>query len=223
MEPKLLIIYLIDAEGKRDPSFQPIIDGTLEEADELIALVLGYLRLMGAKEALELIVIGDGARWIWERIPAIIDAVGIDPKHVTAIVDSSHAVEHLQKVTDLKTQWSEPQRKRWLNKHRTMLRQGKIHDVIASIESLCHGRHAKAIQTEFKYFQKKKLAHEVCLVSAAPFTSGQRGGGKLHPSRRESSDEGSMYLLAQGEHRGIPPSTRPVQIRTLGCLFHANA
>jgi hypothetical protein len=60
-EPKLLIIYRIDAEGKRDPSFAPIIDGTLGEADEVFALVVGYLRLVGAKDASELIVLGDGA------------------------------------------------------------------------------------------------------------------------------------------------------------------
>lgn len=153
-EPKLLIIYPIDAEGKRDPSMPPIIDGTLEEADELIALVVGYLRLMGAKDADELIVIGDGARWIWERMAAIIEGVGIEPKRVTAIVDFYHAVGHLQKVADLKTGWSDLKRKRWVNRHRVLLRRGKIHDVMASIKSLGQGRKARAILTELEYFRK---------------------------------------------------------------------
>jgi hypothetical protein len=153
-EPKLLVLYCIDSEGKRDPSMPPIIDGTLAEADALIALVVGYLRLMGAKQAAELIVIGDGARWIWERIPAIVEGAGIEPKRVTAIVDFYHAVGHLQKVADLKTGWSEKKRRRWVNRQRALLRRGKAHEVIASIRCLGHGRKAKAILTELRYFQK---------------------------------------------------------------------
>jgi hypothetical protein len=153
-EPKLLIIYRIDAEGKRDPSFAPIIDGTLGEADEVFALVVGYLRLVGAKDASELIVLGDGARWIWIRLQTLIEGVGIDPKRVTAIVDFYHAVEHLQKIADLKTGWGEPQRKRWVTQQRSLLRRGNMPDVIASIKSLCQGRHAKSIQTELNFFSK---------------------------------------------------------------------
>jgi len=157
-EPKLLIVYVIDAEGKKDPRFPPVIDGTLEDSDCVIAMLVGYLRMLGVKNASELIVLGDGARWIWNRLQAIIDGVGIDPKRVTAIVDFYHAVEHLQKVADLKAGWSDQQRKRWVNKHRTLLKKGKIKEVIDAIKPLCKGKNKKKIVTELNYF-KKNRAH----------------------------------------------------------------
>lgn len=155
-EPKLLTLYVINAEGKKDPRFPPIIDGTLEDADGVVPLMVAYLRMVRVKNASQLIVLGDGARWIWNRIQTIIDGTGIDPKRVTPIVDFFHAVEHLQKVADLKVGWGDPQRKRWVNKHRTLLRKGKIKDVIAAIKLLCKGRNKKKITTELGYFIKNR-------------------------------------------------------------------
>jgi hypothetical protein len=113
-EPKVLIIYVIDEEGRRDKRFMPIIDGTLGDADCIIALLVGYLRLLGVDQAAQLVISGDGAKWIWNRVGDIIKGVGIDEKKVFAIVDFYHAVEHLQEVADLMTGWSKERRKKWV-------------------------------------------------------------------------------------------------------------
>jgi hypothetical protein len=151
-EPKVLTIYVVDAEGQRDRSIPPIIDGTMGNADAVTSLLVGYLRLLGVKMAEKLVIIGDGARWIWNRVSAIIEGVGIDPKKVTAIVDFYHAVEHLQSFADLKTGWSEKFRKQWVTKNRKLLRRGKIMKVIETLRGLASGRNAKKLTTELNYF-----------------------------------------------------------------------
>lgn len=155
-EPKVLIIYVIDEEGRRDRRFMPIIDGTLGDADCVIALLVGYLRLLGVAQAAQLVISGDGAKWIWHRVGDIVKGVGIDEKKVFAIVDFYHAVEHLQEVADLLTGWSKQRRKKWVTKHRKLLRCGEISAVITAIKSLIGKRNAKKIRTELNYFAKNK-------------------------------------------------------------------
>jgi hypothetical protein len=153
-EPKVFTIYVIDSSGKRDREFLPVIDGTMGDADDLIALMVGYLRLLGVQSAEKLVIIGDGARWIWDRVGKIIEGVGIDPKKVTAIVDFYHAVEHLQKFAEQKSGWSEQFRKQWVTKNRKLLRKGKVSEVIATMKGLVDGRNAKKLRTEMLYFVK---------------------------------------------------------------------
>lgn len=151
-EPKIMVAYVIDEDGKRERSYPVVLDGTLENADAVFRLMVGYLKMMGADKASELTIIGDGARWIWNRIDELVRAVGIDAKRVTAVVDFYHAVEHLQDVVDLRKGWSRRQRKLWLNKHRKLLREGKVEQVTAAIKTLCKGRRSKKMRTELNYF-----------------------------------------------------------------------
>jgi hypothetical protein len=153
-EPKVFTAYVIDSAGKRVRSILPIIDGTMGDADALIALVVGYLRLLGARSAEKLVIIGDGARWIWDRVGKIIEGVGIDPKKVTAIVDFYHAVEHLQKFAEYKSGWREQFRKQWVTKNRKLLRKGKVVEVIGTMKGLVDGRNSKKLWTEIRYFIK---------------------------------------------------------------------
>ena len=41
-EPKLLVIYVIDDEGKVLQSFRPVYDGTLGDADQVFEMLVGY-------------------------------------------------------------------------------------------------------------------------------------------------------------------------------------
>src|SRR5215471_4436936 len=50
-EPKVLLIYVVDAEGKRDPSFAPVIDATLTGPDAVFALLRTYLQRLEITQA----------------------------------------------------------------------------------------------------------------------------------------------------------------------------
>jgi len=155
-EPKVLTIYTIDDQGRRDRHQLPLHDGTMEDADAVFALMVGYLRLLGAADAKVLILIGDGARWIWNRVDELVSAVGIPRQRFVAIVDYYHAVEHLQKVADLRANWSPRKRKAWMNRTKKLLRAGKVEEVIQAIDKLRVGRRAKALKTEREYFNHNR-------------------------------------------------------------------
>lgn len=66
-EPKVLTVYVLDDEGRRDRQVRSVLDGTLGDADAVFELLLYHLRRLGAHRASELTLIGDGAEWIWKR------------------------------------------------------------------------------------------------------------------------------------------------------------
>ena len=155
-EPKVLTIYTVDDRGRRDRHELPLHDGTMQDADSVFALMVGHLRLLGAADAVVLVLVGDGARWIWDRIDFLVPAVGIPHERFIAIVDYYHAVEHLQKAADLRANWSASKRKAWMARNKKHLRAGRIEEVIRAIDELRVGRRAKALETERNYFIRNR-------------------------------------------------------------------
>jgi len=97
-EPKLLIIYVVDAYGKQEKSFNPFIDGGFNGPDGLFLLLKGYLESLCIQEADKILFVADGAHWIWNRVPELIKALGLNSERVYELLDFYHAVEHLGKV-----------------------------------------------------------------------------------------------------------------------------
>jgi len=61
-EPKVLIVYVVDAEGKRDASFAPVIDATLQGPDAVFALLRTSLQRLEITQADQVLFIADGRR-----------------------------------------------------------------------------------------------------------------------------------------------------------------
>ena len=157
-EPKLLMIYVVDASGRIDRSWCPVIDGLLrppgEAADAIFSLLKYYLEQLEIAKADTVLFVADGARWIWTRVQEVVNQLGLRREQVMELVDFYHAVEHLRSVAELRRGWSAKQRKQWITKHRHRLRNGKTDEVIASIERLCQGRLSKKFRTERDYFRR---------------------------------------------------------------------
>ena len=66
-EPKVVTIYVVDEEGKRDKHVLPVTDGTLGDADAVFALLRYHLLRLGVHRATDVTFLGDGAKWIWSR------------------------------------------------------------------------------------------------------------------------------------------------------------
>ena len=105
-EPKVLIIYVVDAEGKREASFAPMIDATLKGPDAVFALLRTYLQRLQITQADRVLFIADGAPWIWKRVPLLAQALGLSSEQVHELLDFYHAAEHLGKVAALRKDWS---------------------------------------------------------------------------------------------------------------------
>ena len=151
-EPKLFIIYVVDDEGNQSTSFAPIIDGLIQGPNTMFALLQQYLKKLDIQEADQLLFVSDGAKWIWNRIPSLIQSLGIQQERVHLLIDFFHAVQHIHKVASLCKDWSKKQRTQWANKYRKLLHKGHVDQVIDAIRLLCKGRRAKTIRTQLNYF-----------------------------------------------------------------------
>ncbi len=173
-EPKLVIIYTVDDQGKMDHRFIPVIEGTLNGPDTAFGLLRYHLQQLGVHTAEKVLFVADGARWIWNRISGLVASLGIAASKVYELVDFYHAVEHLAKVADFKKKWQPSEKKKWIQKHRHMLLKGQTDQVIAAIKALCRGRNSKAIATERNYFvrNQKRMNYQQVANLNFPIGSG---------------------------------------------------
>jgi len=171
-EPKLLIIYVVNSEGKLDKEFAPLIDGTMKGPDALFSLLHYYLRQLGIAKADRVLFVADGAKWIWNRIPALVENLGLSAEQVYELVDFYHAVEHLGKVSALRRKWSTKQRKGWVTRQRRLLLKGEVDKVIEAVKVLCRGRKSKEMRTERDYFIRNRYRMQYALVASLQLPNG---------------------------------------------------
>jgi hypothetical protein len=173
-EPKVLIVYVVDAEGKRESSFAPVIDATLQGPDAVFALLRTYLQRLAITQADQVLFIADGAPWIWKRVPLLIHALGLTTAQVYELLDFYHAVQRLGQVAALRTDWSAKARTRWRTQQRRLLLRGEVAQVIAAVRDLCRGRNKKAIRKHHDYFIKNqnRMAYAQLLALKLPIGSG---------------------------------------------------
>jgi hypothetical protein len=117
-EPKLLIIYVVDEKGEMDREFLAVIDGTLGGPDAIFKLMEFYLRELKITTADKILFVADGARWIWNRVGALLRRLGVKPEQINELVDFYHAVEHLGKIAALQRRWTAAERQAWIGNDR---------------------------------------------------------------------------------------------------------
>jgi hypothetical protein len=173
-EPKLLIIYVVDAQGKLEKRFAPLIDGTFQGTDAVYQLIQSDLESLSIQQADQVLFVADGAHWIWNRIPDLVAALGLDLQRVHELIDFYHAVEHLGKVATLCKRWPATERKAWVGKQRRLLLKGQVEQVVQAVQSLCRGRNSKAITTERDYFvrNRQRMAYPTLKSLRLPIGSG---------------------------------------------------
>lgn len=93
-EPKLFAIAVLNADGEVDPDFRVQVDGSVGGKDAFIELLREYLDHMQIADAREVTIAGDGAKWIWEDIPALLAELGVEAT-VHQVLDYTHAKQNL--------------------------------------------------------------------------------------------------------------------------------
>jgi hypothetical protein len=173
-EPKVLIIYVVDAEGQRERRFAPVIDATLKGPEAVFALLRTYLQRLEISETDQVLFIADGAPWIWKRVPQLVQTLGLSAEQVHEVLDFYHAAQHLAQVAALRKDWSAKARSRWRNQQRRLLLRGEVERVIAAVRDLCRGRNSKSIRTHRDYFIKNqsRMAYAKLTAMKLPIGSG---------------------------------------------------
>jgi len=174
VEPKLLVIYVIDDEGKMLQEFRPVYDGTQQDCNAIFDMLEAYLKALGAHEARQLIFVADGAKWIWERTAALAVNLGVASEKVVEVVDKGHAVGTLYKIAEARKGWSTVESAEWIKKARRLLRGGSSSALVAHIHGLAVGRNAKDISSHEDYFARneKRMQYRTFVKSHIPTGSG---------------------------------------------------
>ncbi len=152
----MLIIYVVNGEGKREASFAPLIDATLKGPEAVFVLLRTYLQRLRITQADQVLFIAEGAPWIWKRVPLFVQAFGLSAEQVHEVLDFYQAAEHLGQVAALRKDWKAKMRSRWRNQQRRLLLRGEVERVIAAVRDICWGRNSKSIRTHRDYFIKNQ-------------------------------------------------------------------
>ena len=153
-EPKLLIIYVFDEEGRKVSTTEmPIVaDGTIQGLELFLELVELYLHQLGIELANQVVLLGDGAHWIWDHIPSLLQKLGCKGEQVTEILDYCHAVGHLYELGEA---LFGKKGKKWAKKWTKKLKKGHVTALLNKISQYLAnkvGRDLKIVRREYNYF-----------------------------------------------------------------------
>jgi hypothetical protein len=122
--------------------------GAIETAECFGIRIYAEAVRRGVTRAEKVIILGDGAKWIWgiaeEHFPGAIE-----------IVDLYHAREHLTKVAKLVYEAKGEEFQEWVSSRRDELDKGDVEAVIAAMSQLHPGgkEAREEVQTEIEYFR----------------------------------------------------------------------
>lgn len=154
-EPKVLTIYVLDEDGSRDRTVASVIDGTLGDADAVFELLRYHLLRLGAHQAQQLVLIGDGAKWIWNRADELRQNLGLPRERFTEIVDYFHVVERLGELSKTHIHDGEEIRLGWIREQKRRLKQGLVEELEAVFRVI--GKRApEAMATEAEYWSRNR-------------------------------------------------------------------
>lgn len=150
-EPKVFTIYELDEEGRKKKHGVVRCDGTITGYEPMIEMLAVELAGLGAAEADEVIVIADGAPWIWNHIDALLAIAGIDFDKVVRILDFFHAAEHLKVIAEALYASRIPQT-RWFNKMRKLLKTRSPTVFMDELANSIGNKRGETLEREFEYF-----------------------------------------------------------------------
>ncbi|MCG8688763.1 MAG: hypothetical protein MI892_28085 [Desulfobacterales bacterium] len=157
IEPKLLQIVVLDENGEPLKGYPPIVDGTTGKLPEFLRLLEQYLIRLKIHTCCQVTLCADGAPWIWDRIPALLQKVGVDPSKIVEVIDWTHAKQNLKKIFE-----SIPKKKRkdsdvCFNDVKDLLYSVSIDELIEFIKEEFKLRtSSKAVKKLKSYFLRNK-------------------------------------------------------------------
>jgi hypothetical protein len=142
----------IDERGEpvRDENSTTYV-GAIEPSEHFGSRIYAEAVRRGVRDAAEVVVLGDGAPWIWTI--ADLHFYG-----ATQIVDLYHALEHVSVVAKSVYVVLDKKANKWLEKRREQLKRGDIKALIRSLKQLHpEGKDARLVLSrEIEFFRKNR-------------------------------------------------------------------
>jgi uncharacterized protein YprB with RNaseH-like and TPR domain len=130
------------------------------------------LTQLGIHQARLLIIIGDGASWIWHGVPALRRDLAL-PCRVVEIMDWGHAAGKLMPAAQVGL--PEPQQQPWDKRMRTGLKQGNVRTITAALQALDQSHDIdEVIRTTMQYLQthEARMQYHTFRAAGLPIGSG---------------------------------------------------
>lgn len=137
-EPKVVMVYELDARGRMTRGSRPVIDGTLQGPGAVIERVAFPWHRLGAAQAREVVFVADGAAWIWAWLDWVVAQVGLNPLRVVEELDWCHGVDHVSVAREA-LKFAPATRPGHSQRLRTLLNQGQSKTVLQEREPLAAG------------------------------------------------------------------------------------
>ena len=180
IEPKLLTIYVVDSLGKRVNTAEISVtnDGTYGKLQPFLELLEMHLVRLGINLASQVVLIADGAEWIWKHIPPLLQRLGCPQESTHGLLDFYHATEHLHMFAD--AAFTQPREQRvWFKPARSTLKRGQSADLLAQMQALSQkicGERGSTTISEIQYFtkfhQQGRLSYSQVAAMKMPIGSG---------------------------------------------------
>ena len=169
-EPLLLTIYAVDEQGhKLNTRELPITnDGTFGHYEALLQLLEMHLIKLGIATCRSVLLIADGAKWMWKHIPPLVERLGVTPAKISQLIDFYHAVEHLHEVAQLAFECT-ADRARWVKKSRSLLKRGHFKALLARMDRLlspAEGKPHDQMDRALAYFSRHPERFEYKRIAA---------------------------------------------------------
>lgn len=178
-EPKLFTLYAIDEQGNRINTLAlPVTnDGTFADVEGFMSLLEMYLVKLGIVHATQVLLLCDGALWIWQRIPALLRRLGLSEVQIIELIDFYHAAEHLRQFSELAFS-SATQAKQWFEAARSTLKHkpfaGLLKQMQDRVNAVENKRKQKKLNQQLQYFseQPHRFAYAQVQALKLPIGSG---------------------------------------------------
>jgi hypothetical protein len=176
-EPRVLVIDILDEQGRPDRLRLPLYDVLLGDAEAIWALLIGYLRLLGAAYANVVEFIADGAEWMWKRVGRLSALAEIPAAKVVEVLDFYHASQYLSETIATCHHMSKTQRQALYKGLRHALRYTPegVEVVQEALRALATTRRSKAITRALHYVETHAHRMRYAMLEAhkLPIGSGQ--------------------------------------------------
>jgi hypothetical protein len=152
-------------------------DGTYEGYQGFLQILEMYLVNLGISQAKQVLLIADGAEWIWIHIPPLLKKLKC-PNQTYQLLDFYHAVEHLQDFADAAFSTNN-ERQQWFKNARKTLKKGQTRDLMRNMSefiSEATGERCKILVRERNYilkaYQRRLLKSNEVAFQKLPLGSG---------------------------------------------------
>jgi hypothetical protein len=152
-------------------------DGTYNGYKPFLEILEMHLVSLGISQAKQVLLIADGAEWIWIHIPPLLKRLGC-PSETYQLFDFYHVTEHLQTFADAAFS-DEKERKDWFKKARKTLKKGNAWNLMKQMdEFILHatGERCKTMVSQREYllgaYREGRLKYAHVLQQKLPIGSG---------------------------------------------------